>query len=1504
MTFISGSSFKRLAALFSGFVILLFACQVSQDEKDQETISFNSIYDTLAQFDSVVIVLKATDGHTLDIVFKGKVDDPKDIEQLPAPHWDGGIVIVSITGYDAGKPVYKTETPFNGATDTKDSTHYFLVPDGGLSSLISELVLIEGDSLLIPTITVTPANLIDKKVKVTSSNPEVIWLSSTYMKALRPGTADLVFKLVSDTSKSLSIHVAVQINSRIPESITLSADSLIVAANGGPAFLSVKASPSSASNAVTWIMKDGAIASISPEGMVLGLKSGGTWLHAVSKEKPSVLDSAWIAVENPKSVESVRFVSRSVDLYVGGAAESLYVVTLPALANPQVEFGVSDPVKIQIKDGRVTGLAEGLGWVVATSKENPLKNDTLNVVILPAQEIDSIRISPRTVHLFTGGTSVALAGKVYPPGSTQKVQWGSVAPSIATVDELGNAVSVAPGKVKIHATSAADKLKSDTIEITVKHDPPILSIGQDTVVPVGQAVSFLPTVASQEYGSVTMFKYDLNGDNVWDDSSTAIKQLTFKYDSEKEYRIRFYVRDTEKNDTIATKWVKAVKGPVVLIRSPLANSSFNKNTIDVSWSVNGTDQDSLKKETLTHEGANVIVRGVKDAAGTFFSTFITVYYDTIAPNRPMVHGPAATISTTPSWTWTTGGLGGAGVYRVALDLENYTNSVEIKDTEFVAATDLKEGSHTLFVQERDAAGNWSLSGRLAIRIDLTAPGKPEIKVTTPSVTNTRRPNFTWKTGGGGNGSFQYRIDNGEIAASAITTTDTAFTPIEDLSAGLHTLYVRERDTAGNWSPTGSASVTLDFSPPNSPKVNGSAVTNVAPKWTWMTGGNSGSGDYRWKLNDTDLTTGATETRDSSYTLGAFANGAAYSLYVQERDPAGNWSANGSFAIKVDLSGPPSPVVSVNVGNLTNNPSPKWSWKSGGSGIKTFQYRLDNTDVSGGTVTTDTSLEVHLTNGSHTLYVREKDSGENWGAVGSATVIVDTIAPDAPSVSSSTASPTMNTKPTWNWSSRGGGKSFYRFKANDENWSNGAILGTQTTYKPDSPFGEGVATLYVQEQDSAGNWSASGNHKVTIDLTGPNKPNLVTATPISPVNSLRPTWSWNSGGGGGNGNYRVKLNNSDLTTGSTAVNSPAKTFSPTSDLLEGSNTLYVQELDAAGNPSPISSRTVYCVKAGQVGTVVSSSISNLKEVVVNRSLTPFVFDGTNSIKHLVAGSWKSSVTGCPLMGDLSRRLFYNSVTDQPNFGCLDEDGKTIFTLTFNGSTWSNLSPIYVNGRSWPSWAVDKYGEQTVAVFTNIDTTLRISKHILPNSWIAAYPDVQLPKDFYGDGRPTLVLDTVRNIPYVSLKSGYATNEFFVLSFQSGIWRQLNPDGLGLFNYSTATISTSPSGDLHILTSEAIGEATQISVHKFNGTSWDRLGSNSIAEGTTGAIAFNSTGKPVVAVNVSGVVNVFSLVGNSWVKMGTAGEISDASISLFVTPSDVAYVTTGNGNTIVFKIGFDP
>ncbi len=468
MKLFSKSLFKRISLLFAGCALIFVACQLSGTETENHSISFNKIYDSLAQYDSVVIALKDTAGHTIDIVFKGKVEKPSDVENLPAPHWDGGKVLVSITGFNNRVMVYKVETGFDGATNKKDSVYVFVYPGSSITSLLRELVLIEGDSITLPTITVSPATLTDKSLSWTSSNPECLVVGSTFLKAVKPGSAQLTIRLVSDTSKVMTIQVTIVVNGRIPESLALSADTLFVATGGAPGKLLVTVIPATAATAVTWRIEDSSIASVAGDGTVRGLKKGDTKLWAISKEKATILVFAIVDVSDPAPVATVRFLKDSTDLFIRGVAEVLQVEVLPKRANPEVEFTVSDPLKVGLVNGSITGLVEGDASVYVSSKENPLIKDTLRVHVLPSQIVDSVRLSALAFKLFTGGESQVLTAKVMPLIASPKIKWISSLPGVASVDGSGKVSPVSAGTVRIYAVSVADSLKKDSAEVTVK----------------------------------------------------------------------------------------------------------------------------------------------------------------------------------------------------------------------------------------------------------------------------------------------------------------------------------------------------------------------------------------------------------------------------------------------------------------------------------------------------------------------------------------------------------------------------------------------------------------------------------------------------------------------------------------------------------------------------------------------------------------------------------------------------------------------------------------------------------------------------------------------------------------------------------------------------------------------------------------------------------------------------------------------------------------------------
>jgi P2-related tail formation protein/nitrous oxide reductase accessory protein NosL len=108
-----------------------------------------------------------------------------------------------------------------------------------------------------------------------------------------------------------------------------------------------------------------------------------------------------------------------------------------------------------------------------------------------------------------------------------------------------------------------------------------------------------------------------------------------------------------------------------------------------------------------------------DTAGNA-SAVVTVQalLDNTPPSPPGVDGMALCHSATPTWTWASGGGAGAGAFRCALDDPSLlASTAETTQTTFTPAGALAEGPRALYVQERDAAGNWSAPGLATTVVD-------------------------------------------------------------------------------------------------------------------------------------------------------------------------------------------------------------------------------------------------------------------------------------------------------------------------------------------------------------------------------------------------------------------------------------------------------------------------------------------------------------------------------------------------------------------------------------------------------------------------------------------------------------------------------------------------------------------------------------------------------------------------------------------------------------------
>lgn len=607
-----------------------------------------------------------------------------------------------------------------------------------------------------------------------------------------------------------------------------------------------------------------------------------------------------------------------------------------------------------------------------------------------------------------------------------------------------------------------------------------------------------------------------------------------------------------------------------------------------------------------------------DSSDTCSADFQFSVTDSTAPLPPVFSSPSVVNTTTPTWNWLSGGNGGSGTFRYTLDNNTLTdgNSTETDSTSYTTPKSQSDGVHTLLVQERDSSGNWSKTASWSVQIDLDAPDAPEVRGISP--TNSTKPTWTWSSSGAEEPLYRVRLDSAKFAPDSEALAATSYTPSEELTEGTHTLYVQERDDAGNWSVSGSFTITIDRTGPNAPTVKGSTPTsNRRPAWSWTVNG-GGKGYFRCALDTADFGDNTFFTSALAYNAASDLDEGEHVLHVQEQDTSGNWSSSGSFSITIDVTPPPAPVISAP--SASNSLQPEWSWTSGGGGSGTYRYKLDSDDLSTGATSnnaTSFSPPTNLSEGPHTFFVQESDTTGNWSTIALKAIVIDTTAPETPNVNGSTL--TNNKKPSWQWAPVSGGNGTFRYKIDAAAFSGETTVDT-TAFTAADDLGEGDHWFFVQARDAAGNWSKSDSFRTTVDVTPPGAP-LISGSAIT--NSLQPLWSWTSSGGG-SGEFRHAMSAGDLAAGTVTA---ATYFQPASELTveppADTVTFYVQERDAAGNWST----------AASFATVIDTSAPGAPNVT---AVSP-----TNSAPHWI---WASS-----------------------------EDGSGIFRFGFTPDTAASLTP---------------------------------------------------------------------------------------------------------------------------------------------------------------------------------------------------------------------------------------
>ena len=558
----------------------------------------------------------------------------------------------------------------------------------------------------------------------------------------------------------------------------------------------------------------------------------------------------------------------------------------------------------------------------------------------------------------------------------------------------------------------------------------------------------------------------------------------------------------------------------------------------------GADSNTSWTYSLTlNAGDNAISLTSRDALGNE-SPAVTgkVVYDATAPSTPVVN---AVTSPTGLSAQTISGTKEANSSILVNGEEQVTLN---GSTTWVCNVSLVEGTNTLSVTSKDAAGNTSAAASATIVRDSTAPSAPVLNaVTTPTGLTAQNISGTKEA------NTSIRLNGAEIVALSASTTWT-YSNLA-LTEGNNNLMLTARDAVGNESPVASGLIVRDTTAPDSPSLNSVVSPTKQPSVT-LSGTKEAQTSVFLNGNEIVILDNKTTWIKSGIPLTVGNN----SISLTSKDAVGNESGATTGSIVYDNTTPAQPVCSVcgittnaSISILTGTKEANSSiWFGGAERIPI------NADTSWTTV-------VMLNNeGANNFQITSRDLATNESTAQSCTITRDTTAP-AFSVSTPASIMTLTKNPIQNLSGTGEGASSV--------WLNGLNIGSVSgggNWNYSLNLNEGNNEISLQARDTAGNYSGAVTRIIIKDSIPPSTPTLYPSSITTPTQAVWITLAGTKDAdseiwakiGNGSDSRRVPID------GNTTWNWP------TILTVEGQNTYYLTSRDAAGNISSETKVNIY------------------------------------------------------------------------------------------------------------------------------------------------------------------------------------------------------------------------------------------------------------------------------------------------------------------------------------------
>jgi large repetitive protein len=710
----------------------------------------------------------------------------------------------------------------------------------------------------------------------------------------------------------------------------------------------------------------------------------------------------------------------------------------------------------------------------------------------------------------------------------------------------------------------------------------------------------------------------------------------------------------------------------------------------------------------------------------------------VVDDAPSVLGNIANGGLTNDPTPTIRGTGEPGTTLTIFSGANAIGTLIIPESGIWAYTPsvhLREGGHVLTATAIDSAGNASsTSNSWSITVDSVVPAAPVITqvvddvpgrtgpLDTNETTNDTRPtlNGTGEPGA----TISIRLDGLPIGTAVVGDGGSwTFTPTLALSpGGPYTFTAVAMDKAGNGSdPSNGFTISIDTAPPAAPAI--STVTDNAGDVTGPVTSGTPTDETRPLLQGSAPANTVITVYDGNTLLGTaaldgsggwsftpinpLANG-THVLTVVATDSAGNSTTSPPFNLVVDTvapATPDSPDITVNPdgaptgtplnpGETTRDTTPTLSGT--GTPGDTVTIYIDGVKQPGDvTVNNDGTWNWSpvpaLTNGSYdiSLTVTNKDGAGNESAPSQPiTIVIDTVAPDAPDAPTVTDNVSQITGEVID----GGSTNDSRPVLSGTGTANDVIIiydsvdgapkeevGRVTvgadgnwSWRPDSAIDEGSHAFTTTETDEAGNISdPSVPVTIIVDTDAPDTP-AITAGSVASGGSTTDTTPTISGTGVTGDtviiyNNGVEVDRVPVTNGTWSYTSPAVTP-------DGALNLTVAAVDAAGNvsaTSPVYTITVDTVPPGapQIDAISGSTL--VQGVLYTNDNTPVLTGKTEP------GS--------------TVNVYIDEVLQTPP-ATVGPDGSW---------TWTPQSPLGEGEISFGVIATDAAGNETTGTSINVD-----------------------------------------------------------------------------------------------------------------------------------------------------------------------------------------------------------